>query len=146
MLVGVPGDRITVIRNACRNPSAWENRARRVVPGRGVKLGIADDAQVVLTVGRHEFQKGQEHLLRVFEVLQRSHLLAAARRRTERPRHAGARGDPRRSACRDQIRFLGVRDDVPELLAAADVFWFPSRTKGSVARSSRRWRLGCRRW
>ena len=128
--LGVPPDRITVIPRG-RNPARLGNPSPARRARARVALGIADDAQVILTVGRNEFQKGQEHLLRAFEVLQRSHsrslLLIAGPKGRATPRLEAIR---ERSPCRDQIWFLGIRDDVPELLAAADVFAFPSRYEG----------------
>jgi glycosyltransferase involved in cell wall biosynthesis len=126
----VPSDRITVIPRG-RNPERLGEPSpeRRARPR--AALGIPDDAQVVLTVGRHEFQKGQEHLLGAFEMLHRSHprslLLLAGPRGRATPALEAMR---EQSPARDRIWFLGVRDDVPELLAAADVFAFPSRYEG----------------
>ncbi len=86
---------------------------------------------MILTVGRQEFQKGQEYLVAAFDQLAGSHpravLLIAGR-----PGHATPVLQARcaQSEHRDRIHILGQRDDVPELLAAADVFAFPSRYEG----------------
>jgi glycosyltransferase involved in cell wall biosynthesis len=128
--LGVPRERITVIPRG-RNPERLGEPSPARRARARVALGIPDDAQVVLTVGRHEFQKGQEHLLRAFEVLHRSHprsllIIAGPRGRATPTLEAIREGLP----CRERIWFLGIRDDVPELLAAADVFAFPSRYEG----------------
>jgi glycosyltransferase involved in cell wall biosynthesis len=96
------------------------------------ELGLTTDNAVVVAVGRNEYQKGFDVLLR-----------AAAALRTERPelkvfiagRDGGATAALRELVAEfhlePTVEFLGIRDDVAELLCAADVFAFPSRWEGS---------------
>jgi glycosyltransferase involved in cell wall biosynthesis len=128
--LGVDADRITVIERG-RDPE----RLGRPSPERRVRarqdLGLADDDEVVLAVGRQEYPKGLRHLLD-----------AAGRLVGRRPRlmvlvagragHATAELERQRDelGLADRVRFLGFRDDAPELLAAADVFAFPSLYEG----------------
>jgi glycosyltransferase involved in cell wall biosynthesis len=126
----IPPDRITVVPRG-RDPDRLgvPSAARRLATRRA--LGWASDDEVIVTVGRHEFQKGHRYLLE-----------AAARLLPTRPRLrvivAGRRGNAsadvealRRSLhLGDQVRLLGHRDDVPNLLAAADLFVFPSLYEG----------------
>jgi glycosyltransferase involved in cell wall biosynthesis len=128
--LGIPRDRITVIprgRDARRLGAPTPTRraaARR-------SLGIGAATPLVVTVGRHEYQKGQVHLLRaatrVFAVHPDAVVLVAGR-------DGAASAELRRMHAElglgDRVRFLGHRDDVPELLAAADVFVFPSLYEG----------------
>lgn len=123
-------DRVTVVTRG-RDPTrlgvpsyARRTRARE-------QLGIAPDAEVLVNIGRQEFQKGQRVLLRAIDaVLQhrpRAILLIAGRTgnataELERLRRALVHGD--------RVRMLGHRDDVPELLAASDLFVFPSLYEG----------------
>jgi len=124
----IPPQKITVVhrgrdavRLGRRSPERRE-RARR-------ELGVAADAFVILNVARQEFQKGQRHLIEAF-----------ARMRQEQPKAelliAGRTGNASKSladAARTAgpgLRFLGHRDDVPELMAAADVFVLPSLWEG----------------
>lgn len=94
-------------------------------------LGVAATTPVMLNTGRREYQKGQTHLL-----------AAAAFVRRARPDVrwfiAGREGNASESL-RERHRqleldasvlFLGYRDDVPDLIAAADVFIFPSLFEG----------------
>jgi glycosyltransferase involved in cell wall biosynthesis len=126
----VPPSSITVIPRG-RDPerlgepsSARRARARR-------SLGLDGDPFVLLSVGRQEFQKGQWHLLeampaigsRVPEAL----LLLAGRDGNASGR---LRGTAARMSLNGRARFLGHRDDVPEVLAAADLFVFPSLYEG----------------
>lgn len=129
--LGIPAERVTVIRRG-RDPSRLGEpgleRRRRV----RAALGLAPDAEVIITVGRQEHPKGLRHLL-----------AAAARLLPTRPRAvlllAGREGNTsaelrqltvRLGLGAERVRFLGHRDDVPDLLAAADVFALPSLYEG----------------
>lgn len=122
--------RVTVIERG-RDPE------RLGVPGparrRDVRqaLGIPDGTPVIVNVGRQEYQKGQIDLLHAMRLLAPRDpapvLLMAGRRG-----HASAEIDElarARDLCR-VVRLLGHREDVPDLLAAADLFAFPSRYEG----------------
>ena len=125
----IPAGRITVIergRDGTRlgAPSAERRRAARA------SLGVAGPDEVVVNVARHEFQKGLSHLVDAIGLLRdrpRLVLLQAGRRG-----HTSAElaDRARRTGTGDRIRFLGYRDDIPELLAAADLFVFPSIYEG----------------
>jgi glycosyltransferase involved in cell wall biosynthesis len=126
----IPPDRITVVPRG-RDPERLgvPSPARRLASRRA--LGWDPDDEVIVTIGRHEFQKGHRYLLE-----------AVGRLRRTRPRLrvivAGRRGNAsadveamRRSLdLVDEVRFVGHRDDVPSLLAAADLFVFPSLYEG----------------
>jgi glycosyltransferase involved in cell wall biosynthesis len=122
--------RITVVRRG-RDPrrlgESGPERRHRV----RAALGLAADAQVVLTVGRQDFQKGQVHLLRAAARLAPRHprlvVLVAGRTgpaAAELERLAGA------PPLAGRVRLLGHRADVPDLLAAADLLAFPSLFEG----------------
>ncbi|WCO65860.1 glycosyltransferase [Iamia majanohamensis] len=94
------------------------------------ELGVGTGAPLVVTVGRHEFQKDHLTLLAAVRRLRERHpdvVVAVAGRegtmtdRLRRERDDGLRGT---------VRLLGHRDDVPALLAAADVFAFTSVLEG----------------
>jgi glycosyltransferase involved in cell wall biosynthesis len=88
------------------------------------------DQPVVLAVARHEFPKGLDLLLRAVARLPPAssvNLVIAGRRGAETAaleRLAVALG------LSDSIRYLGPRDDVPDLLSAADLFVLPSPWEG----------------
>ena len=97
-------------------------------------LDIAPDATVLLNVGRLEHQKGQNELIRAMGLVVRSVpdavlLIAgkdgAAKAEIERALAA----DPRVAS---HVRLLGHRDDVPDLLAAADLLVISSHFEGTA--------------
>ena len=94
-------------------------------------LGLDPGAPLLVTAGRQEFQKGQWHLIEamphIAETCPGVTLLLAGR-----SGNASARiEEVARSADLDgRVRFLGHREDIPEILAAADLFVFPSLYEG----------------
>ncbi len=97
------------------------------------EIGLADSAQVVLNVGRHEPAKGQLDLIRRFDEvadsLDRAVLLIAGREGTTTPELRRAASAARHT---DRIKLLGPRDDIPVLLAAADILVSSSRREGAA--------------
>ncbi|MYS78694.1 glycosyltransferase [Embleya scabrispora] len=101
-------------------------------------LGIGADVPVLVTAARQEYQKGLDVLITAFARVRRevpdAVLLLAGPdgSRTESLRRLAAEtggiGDSAGRA--EPVRFLGHRDDVPDLMGAADVFVLPSRWEG----------------
>lgn len=128
--LGVPPERITVVprgRDPERLGAPSPERRRRA----RTALGLSEDTELVVAAGRHELAKGFPDLI-----------AAAARLAPRRPRLAvliaGRRGaltaEIERAVAAgglaDRVRLLGHRDDLPELLAAADLLAFPSLYEG----------------
>jgi glycosyltransferase involved in cell wall biosynthesis len=126
----IPADRITVIERG-RDPErlgvptpARRERARD-------RLGLSSEDEVLVSVGRQEFQKGQRYLIEamveVSRLRPRAVLLFAGRQG-----HASEELQRlwRETELEDRIRFLGHVEDVPEVLAAADILVFPSLYEG----------------
>ncbi|MBI5522089.1 MAG: glycosyltransferase [Desulfarculus sp.] len=124
----VPARRLRVIHNGvdlvrfAPDPAA-RSRLRR-------SLGIADDQAVIISVGRLSFEKD---CVTLFEALR---LLAGLRRR---PRLWLVGDGPQMPAYQEAVgqlgldqvvRFWGNRQDVAELLGAADVFALSSLSEG----------------
>ncbi|MFG3056525.1 glycosyltransferase family 4 protein [Kitasatospora sp. NPDC048239] len=91
-------------------------------------LGLPQDVPVVLAAARQQYQKGLDVLLEAWPAVLRAEpeavLLLAGSEGGETARLealAGAAG---------QVRFLGPRGDVFDLMAAADAFAVPSRWEG----------------
>lgn len=127
--LGIPRGRVVVVERGRDRDRLGEPGAQRRHEVRS-RLGIADDAEVLLQIGRQEHQKGVDVFVRIVGRL------------ADRPRlvglHAGRRGAASNAidaavdalGVAERVRFLGHRDDVGDLLAAADVFVFPSRYEG----------------
>lgn len=127
--LGVAPGSVTVVRRG-RDPV----RLGRSTPERRKAaremLGL-DEAEVVLTVGRHEYQKGQITLIEAFGMLTERRpaaMLVIAGRTGNASDELNARVDA--LGIQDRVRFLGHRADVADLMAAADVFAFPSLWEG----------------
>lgn len=127
----IPPDKVTVIERG-RDPDRLgrpdamrRQRVRR-------ELGISEDAQVVVSVGRLEHQKGHRYLFdAVAKVGQRPHLTILV---AGRDGHMSPELKPQvqRLGLEGRVRFLGHRNDVPDLLAAADLLALPSLNEGAA--------------
>lgn len=119
--VGERGRDLTAFRSTDGGP-----RVRR-------ELGIGDTDRVVLAVGRQDPQKGYDDLLNAFDRLAGADdadwLLIAGREGAATP---ALRARREASPHRDRILLLGHRDDVAELLAAADVVVCSSWREGAA--------------
>lgn len=95
------------------------------------RLSVDDNAPIVLNVGRLDWAKGQTDLVRGFAAVcgavPNALLLLAGY-----SGNAGAavEAEVNASPVRDQIRILGHRTDVADLMCAADVMAFPSYYEG----------------
>ncbi len=127
---GIPRDRLYTILNAV-DPSRWDPR----VDGKGVRreFGIPAGAPLLASVSRLFGHKGQRELLRAF-----------ARVRQEVPDvwllivgadavdvHGGSFTEELKVLARDlgvtdRVVYTGERPDIPEVMAACDVFTMPS--------------------
>lgn len=94
-------------------------------------LGFSEATPVVLMVGRQEYQKGHRHLLEALPEIS-THVPDV------RVWLAGRSGAQTSTICStirslkldDRVEVLGHREDVPDLMAAADVLVFPSLYEG----------------
>jgi glycosyltransferase involved in cell wall biosynthesis len=119
--LGWPAAKIDVVYNAARlhrpSPRAAELRAELTGDGR----------PLVLTVARLDPQKGHPFLLEAAAELPGA-VFALAGEGADR---AALEARATVLGVADRVRFLGHRDDVPDLLAACDVFALPSLFEGS---------------
>lgn len=128
--LGVDPGLVTVVRRG-RDPGRLGMRSddrRRLARE---SLGFDAEARLILTVGRHEYQKGQAHLIDAFARIsgrQPSAVLLIAGR--EGNASESLRRKAEEGGVADRVRFLGHRADVGDLMAAADVFVFPSLWEG----------------
>jgi len=93
-----------------------------------VELGIRNQNLIVGTVGRLSVEKGHEHLLeamrKVFRVQRSVSLLVVG--------DGPLRGELEKKAeyLNGQVVFAGIREDMPCIYSAMDVFVLPSRKEG----------------
>jgi len=81
--------------------------------------GFRDEDLLVVSVGRLERQKNPSALVSAMESVPRAHLLMVGQGSLQ----ANFQG-------RERVHLLGVRNDVPEILAAADIFALASDWEG----------------
>jgi glycosyltransferase involved in cell wall biosynthesis len=124
---GVRAERVSTIRNTMAPLAPTPVGTREAVRA---ELRIPEDAPVIGIVGRIDPYKGQHDSIAAFTKI--AHLWPAAcfviigggSYQTQLEIEVA------RSGMNDRIRFLGVRSDVPRLLAALDIFVHPSRDEG----------------
>jgi glycosyltransferase involved in cell wall biosynthesis len=91
------------------------------------QLGGGEGRPLVLTPARLDAQKGHRTLFEAIPQVPDATFLLAGEGPDREPLEALAA----QLGIADRVRFLGRREDVPELLAAADVFALPSLYEGS---------------
>jgi glycosyltransferase involved in cell wall biosynthesis len=89
-------------------------------------LGVAEDRVVVIAVSRLVRHKGYPELVAAMAGLDAELWVAGERLDTDR----GESMDPYLDAMGSRLRRLGYREDIPNLLAAADIFVLPSHFEG----------------
>lgn len=96
------------------------------------EMGVREDSRVILAVGSLYQVKGYDVLLRAFSLLVRGRggedlvlVIAGRGGELERLRSLASGLD-----IASRVRFLGLRSDIPDLLAGADVFALSSHSEG----------------
>lgn len=125
--LGISRDRVEVIprgRSTDRLGEPTAERRRRVQQ----ELGV-EGRRVLLSVGRREHQKGQIHAIDAVGRLGIDNVvLLIAGRHGAASERLSRRADE--LGLGPKVRFLGHRDDVPDLMVASDVLVFPSLYEG----------------
>lgn len=123
------GDRdFRVIPNAI-DTGLYAYRRERAAAVRDT-FGIQESTLVVGHVGRFDPPKNHPFLLEVFSTLCRRHPDACLLLVGDGPGRQNAEQQAAKLGIASQVRFTGVRSDVPELMQAMDVFVFPSSYEG----------------
>jgi glycosyltransferase involved in cell wall biosynthesis len=93
------------------------------------ELGVAQDRVVIIAVSRLVWHKGYPELAAAMRAVPNAELwVAGTRLDSDRGADMAALLGAAGLGCR--LRMLGYRDDIPALLAAADIFTLPSRFEG----------------
>lgn len=93
-------------------------------------LGYGPDELVVCTTGRLHEQKGHTYLFQAAEQLKEQYPHLRLLVIGDGPQRAALEAECRVRGLAGMVTFLGMRKDVPELLAASDLFAFPSLYEG----------------
>jgi L-malate glycosyltransferase len=125
---GVPGEKIRIVHDGVDPGRAESGNRQR---GRSA-LGLADDAVLLLTVATLTDHKGHTYLLQALPALRsalgnRQVVVALA---GDGELRAALELEARQRGVDEMVRFLGYRNDIPDLLKAADVFVLPSHLEG----------------
>jgi glycosyltransferase involved in cell wall biosynthesis len=94
------------------------------------KLGIAPETFVFLHIGAFNQQKNQAFLLSAFQLMLEQGQNASLLLVGEGERRGCCEARAETLGIRNQVSFLGLRDDIPALLSAADAFVLPSLHEG----------------
>ena len=125
-----PRERIDVVPRG-RDPARLGRRTPARRAAARTRLGVGDRAPLLLAVARQEHQKGLDVLLDAVALVRHevpeARLVVAGRAGSQTPL---LRDRVSRLRLGDAVSFLGSRDDVADLLCAADVFVLPSRREG----------------
>jgi glycosyltransferase involved in cell wall biosynthesis len=123
---GVPEDKLALIYSgiADEEPPAVDRAAVRA------EFGWPPEAPLVLFVGRLMPQKGVDDLVAALDLLQHVRPDVKTLIAGSGPLRDELELTAHQFTLDDRLRFLGHRDDVPRLLAAADLLVLPSRYEG----------------
>jgi len=127
---GMNPDKVVVIPNGIDTTSCRPGVLREPSPNLHAELGIPPESTLVITVARLHEQKGHSFLLEAIPTVLARHpgthflFVGDGERREVIEADIGAKG---LAPC---VHLLGVRDDIPSLLAASDFFVLPSLWEG----------------
>ena len=116
-----------VIGNA---PSPRKYQAVRPAESVRAEIGLGLGSRVVLFVGRLAEEKGCRYLIEAVPAVLSRIPAAVALLVGDGPERERLEALARRSGVADHVRFLGTREDVADLLGAADVVCLPSLREG----------------
>jgi glycosyltransferase involved in cell wall biosynthesis len=127
----IPAAKIEVIPRG-RDPQRLGRRSNERRAAARRRLGVSDHCPLVLAIGRQEPQKAFDVLLEAVPPLQARYpdvrVFIAGR---EGRATASLKTLTGASGLAETVTVLGMRDDVADLLVAADVFAFPSLWEGA---------------
>ena len=128
---GIPLSRLCLIRGGIEPIPSCDPHSRDAARAaiRAAIPEMSNDAPVVLWVGRLDPVKGLATLVEAFQSVAATttaHLLLAC----DGPMFGALQHQITNRGLWGRVHLLGMRRDVPDLLRAADLFVFPSRTEG----------------
>lgn len=130
--VGIRPARVDVIPRGVDTDRATPDADRSYFRARLLsELGLPADSFVVLNIGRQVAQKGQIYAInalpQILAAVPQAVFVSAG---SSGPMTERLRDEARQLGIEGRVHWIGVREDVPDLMAAADVFVFPSLYEG----------------
>lgn len=130
----IPENQVLRIYNGTQliSPESKHSQDEKTLLRRQIRqeLGLCADSRLVLTVGRLDDQKGYSHLASAIPYLLKKFPELRFVWVGEGPRRDMLLDNLKARGVEKEVLFLGYRSDVPKLLAAADLFVFPSLYEG----------------
>lgn len=123
----VSAERLATVPNGIRIADFQQHGAREATRA---ELGVGASEVLVLSVGLLDGQKGHRHLVEAAALLRPKCPRLRVAIAGEGPLRRGLQLAVDRLGLREHVTLLGHRDDVPQLLAAADLFVLPSLWEG----------------
>lgn len=125
----VDPDRLVVIENGVDIEAIESNKADRRKRLRN-DLGLSLKELLLIAVGRLTIEKGHTYLLDAFSQIAFAYPDARLAFVGEGPLRANLETQAKKLRISEKVFFLGIRDDVTELLLCADVYVQPSLSEG----------------
>lgn len=127
---GLPAAKIITLRNGI-DVSRFDALDREAARAKmRAALGYGPDDLVVCMTGRLHEQKGHTYLFQAVEQLKEHYPHLRVLILGDGPARAALEAECRARGLWELVQFLGMRQDVPEILAASDLFAFPSLYEG----------------
>lgn len=127
---GAPRDKLRVIHYGLDHQGAAKtDRQRRRIRVRN-ELAVDESQPIIVMACRLVEQKGVSDALQAFAGTRADYPQARLLIAGDGPLRASLETEAAQAGLRDSVRFLGWRDDVPDLLAAGDLFFMPSLWEG----------------
>ncbi|MBB4636651.1 glycosyltransferase family 4 protein [Longimicrobium terrae] len=123
---GFPPRVLRVVHNGIARPRP----PRRSADEMRAELDLPADARILLTVARFTEQKGHAHLMDAVPAIMAAEPRARFVWVGDGPLRASMEESARRMGISDAVRITGSRDDVPELMGAAELCILPSLFEG----------------
>ena len=123
----IKSNRYLIVNNAIDTDKYKYNTEIRDEYRKKLKL---EDNLVIGNIGRLHFQKNQIFLLKIFEEIYKKNKNAKLLIIGQGEDENLLKEECKKRNLQDKVMFLGVRNDIPQLLQAMDIFIFPSLFEG----------------
>ncbi len=126
---GIRPERIVLIPNGI-DPGRISRLDKTKKAALRAAIGVSPQDKLVITVGRLAAPKGHKYLLEAIPKIRQQRTQVVFVLAGDGPLRQELETRAQQLGIQDQIRFLGKRDDVPDLLGIADLFVLPSISEG----------------